>query len=57
VLLQGWALSGLQLKSALTTLTSRDRPIRYTFRRGRIMRVDAFFGPNRADAVEAIGVQ
>jgi ketosteroid isomerase-like protein len=31
--------------------------IRYTVRRGRIARVDAFFGPNRADAVEAIGVQ
>jgi ketosteroid isomerase-like protein len=29
--------------------------IRYTFRRGRIVRVDAFVGPNRADAVEAIG--
>jgi ketosteroid isomerase-like protein len=31
--------------------------IRYTFHRGRIVRVDAFFGPNRADAVEAIGAQ
>jgi ketosteroid isomerase-like protein len=31
--------------------------IRYTFRHGRIVRVDAFFGPDRADAVEAIGVQ
>jgi ketosteroid isomerase-like protein len=28
---------------------------RYTFRDGRLVRVDAFFGPNRADAVEAVG--
>jgi hypothetical protein len=28
VLLQGWALSRLQLKSALTKLTPRDRPVR-----------------------------
>jgi len=30
--------------------------IRYTVRRGRIVRVDAFFGPDRAEVVEAIGV-
>jgi ketosteroid isomerase-like protein len=31
--------------------------IRYTFRHGRIVRVDAFFGPDRADAVEALGAE
>jgi ketosteroid isomerase-like protein len=30
--------------------------IRYTVLHGRIVRVDAFFGPDRAQAVEAIGV-
>jgi ketosteroid isomerase-like protein len=29
--------------------------IRYTVRQGRIVRVDAFFGPDRAEAVEALG--
>jgi ketosteroid isomerase-like protein len=29
--------------------------IRYTVRHGRIVRVDAFFGPNRAEAVAALG--
>jgi ketosteroid isomerase-like protein len=31
--------------------------IRYTVRHGRIVRVDAFFGPDRAQAVEALGAQ
>ena len=31
--------------------------IRYTFRRGKLVRVDAFFGPDRAEAVEAMGVR
>ncbi len=31
--------------------------VRYTIRHGRIVRVDAFFGPDREGAVKAIGVQ
>ena len=31
--------------------------VRYTARHGRIVRVDAFFGPDREGAVKAIGVQ
>jgi ketosteroid isomerase-like protein len=31
--------------------------IRYTVRHGKIVRVDAFFGPDRAEVIEAIGVE
>jgi ketosteroid isomerase-like protein len=31
--------------------------MRFTVRHGRIVRVDAFFGPNRAEVVEALGTR